>query len=419
MIKNKTNPTAMIKLFNKYFMILMLLVFSFSCSEDSENTPDPSPEIESRLVSSDFRFTRAAGDIRGLLDASGFDLGNEQIQYDVQIYGVTYNTKYGNQDVVASGMVFIPEEADNPEFFSFQHGTVASDNEVPTNLASSDIQLLLYAALSASGMIVVVPDFIGFGASNDIMHPYYVEQPSADAVLDNIRAAAELAISSDIEFSDDLYLSGYSQGGYVTMAAHKAYEEQGMEFFDLKASFPSSGGYEIEGVRDFFFDQVTYGNPFFLAFVAEAYRTYYNEADDFLSLFFQEPYATDIPDYFTGEFSGGTINGFLTDSIASLINPEYLTDTENAKFDVVNDKMRDNSLTDWTPSIPVYMYHGNADITVPYQNSIDSYNTLISNGASETVVTFTTLEGATHGSGFFPYIVDVVEELTNLREQAN
>jgi hypothetical protein len=61
------------------------------------------------------------------------------------------------------------------------------------------------------------------------------------------------------------------------------------------------------------------------------------------------------------------------------------------------------------------MYHGDADTTVPYQNSVDTYSYLIAHGASEQVVTFTTLPGADHGSGVIPYIEDFTEKLLDLQ----
>lgn len=337
------------------------------------------------------------------------------IQYDVDVFKVEYSTPYKDQTVTASALVFIPKETDNVDVISLQHGTIASDSEAPTNAPLSDTQLLLYAALSGTGAIVAVPDFIGFGSSSAIMHPYYVEKPSADAVIDNIRAAGELAVQEDVILSGDLYLAGYSQGGYMTMAAHKSIEENGLEFFDLQASFPSSGGYDIPEVRDFFFEQEVYGQPFFLAYVAEAYRTYYDEDVDFLRLIFQEPYASEIPTYFDGNNSGGTINGFLTDTIANLVAPGYLSDTESMDFSSVNTKMQENSLLDWTPTIPVYMFHGDADITVPFRSSETTYDQFIENGASTNTITFTTLPGGTHFSGFGLYLFEFFDRISEMR----
>lgn len=398
----------------KNYLAVVVIALLVSCSSDEESA-NPASQIRPTLTAADLQFVRPAGDIKGLFDAAGIDLQNELIEYDVETWKIEYTTSYKGQEVTASGLVLIPVDVSVSGFFSFQHGTITSNAEAPTNLPLSDQQILLFSGLAATGIVTIVPDFIGFGASADITHPYYVEQPSADAILDNIRAAAQLAQQSGIEVRPDLYLAGYSQGGYVTMAAHKAIEEQGIEFFDLKASFPASGGYDIPGVRDFFFSEAEYQQPYFLAYVAEAYRTYYDEDQSFLELLFQEPYPSQIPGFFNGSLSGSEINSFLTTTIADLVNPDYLSNTDDPKFATLNDKMEENSLIDWTPSVPMFLYHGDADVTVPYDNSVTSYDQFVQNGVDQSEVTFTTIEGGTHASGIFPYIESFTTEMNRLR----
>ena len=40
------------------------------------------------------------------------------------------------------------------------------------------------------------------------------------------------------------------------------------------------------------------------------------------------------------------------------------------------------------PKKKMIMYHGTDDITVPYQNSVDTYNSFISLGADKNIVEF-------------------------------
>lgn len=405
----------MIKNLSKHLTLILLVItlgiVPISCNNDSEEI-----KTAGELVSSELLFSRTASNTETRLTSFAAFLPDgiiETIKYDVELWKVEYLTTYKDRQVTASGLVLVPivEEGTDVPFMSFQHGTIASDAEAPTNLGTSDLQLALLFALSSSGYMTVVPDFIGFGSSGDIVHPYYVEQPSSDAVIDNLSAVKELADANGVEVNSRLYLAGYSQGGYVTMAAHKAFEEREIPFFDLQASFPSSGGYYIEGVRDFFFAQETYHQPFFMAYVAEAYRTYYDKEQSFLSLLFQQEFAAKIPGLFDGSQSGSQINNQLTTTIADLVNADYLENTNSSQFDELNVLFEENSLTNWTPTIPLFMYHGDADITVPYQNSIDSYNQFIEGGASESIVTFTTLPGGTHTSGFLIYLDELNKRL--------
>jgi pimeloyl-ACP methyl ester carboxylesterase len=393
----------------KKLSLLIAFVVLFSSCNDGENDIVKKPEVEPRLVNAELVFTRKADETRNFISMAGLDISSELFQYDIEMWEVEYSTTYKDQQIVASGLVFIPEKEDRSPVASFQHGTIASNAEAPTELSVLDGQIVLQSALASMGVITVVPDFIGFGSSKEIMHPYYVEKPSADAIIDNLRAAVELAVQNEYQVSSRLYLAGYSQGGYMTMAAHKAIEEQGIEFFVLQASYPASGGYDIVDVRDFFFEQESYSQPFFLAYVAEAYRTYYDE-DEFLSIF-QEPYASSISSFFDGTRNGGQINNELTTIIADLVVPEYLADPNATEYEFITKRFEENSLIDWAPQIEMAMYHGDADITVPYRNSVLSYDRLLENGASTNVVTFTTIPGGNHGSAILPYIESILQKL--------
>jgi pimeloyl-ACP methyl ester carboxylesterase len=317
---------------------------------------------------------------------------------------MTYETEYKGSPVVASGMVYMPVEGTNFSFLSFAHGTVANNSAVPSQLSIGDVQGLLYAGMASTGMITAAPDFIGFGSSIEIMHPYYVEEPIALAVIDQLRAVRELASQESVSPDNQLYLSGYSQGGYVAMAAHKFIEEQGLEYFDLQASFPSSGGYDIKGVRDFMLEQEIYDNPFFMAYVEEAYRTYYDWNAEIASLFFNEPYNQIVIDVFDGVNSGGDINDLLNDTISVLMTPGFIENPDGSDFTEIAQKFDENSLLDWKPAKAMHMYHGDADITVPYHTSIDTYEQFIESGVSSDLVTMTTMVGATHYTGFIPYL---------------
>ena len=72
-------------------------------------------------------------------------------------------------------------------------------------------------------------------------------------------------------------------------------------------------------------------------------------------------------------------------------------------------------MLDWVPTKPMFMYHGDADTTVPYQNSVDTYNHFIASGASPQVVRLKALPGADHGSGVFPYLEDFIKEALPLQ----
>lgn len=403
---------------NVFPLLLAAIVFFSSCNSDD------SDEIvididQTILVSYEEVFTWSKGELKGRLSLSGLDLPLDEIQYDVTIYDVEYLTTYKGKQVNASGRVFLPITTNEISTTCFSHGTIGSDEEAFTSLAIGSGTSILLSGLSSMGMVTVAPDLIGFGTSKDYYHPYYVEIPTATATLDNIYASRLLAAELNLNVDSELYLAGYSQGGYSTMATHKYIEENeaDIDFFNLKASFPSSGGYDILAMQDYFFAQTEYHQPFYLAYVAQAYFDFYEWEGKSLDLFFNEPYASNIPDLVDGSMTGTEINAELTNIVADLINPNYLSDPEQPSYSFLIDAYIENTPLDWIPEIPVFMYHGDADITVPYQNSVDSYNKLLAGGASTEIVSFTTLNGGTHATGVGPYLENFIKEIINIEKQ--
>jgi len=389
---------------------VVLFQFLTGCKKDDVAPVKPQNEF---LVGSEKVVAFTSAELR--TSFTGISLSSQLVD-DVVVYKITYKTKYKNQDITASGLVGLPKTTDAVPMVSFQHGTIASHSEAPTALTSTDVELTLYAGLASLGFIAVAPDLIGFGSSSALLHPYYVEEATASAVIDMIKAAKELAADQNVNFNSKLFLAGYSQGGYATMAAHKAIEQNGLTGFNLIASFPASGGYDVKAMQEYFFNLTTYDEPFYIAYVAIAYKTYYDTWTKPLSDFFNEPYASRIPGLFDGSKTGSQINMELTTSIPAFVTADLKANIDtDARYQYIVDAFKENSLTDWKPAIKMFMYHGDADVTVPYNNSVMTYQKLIANGASPSVLTLTALPGANHGTGVLPYIEDFIPKMMLLK----
>lgn len=394
----------------KAYLGIALCFIVFACGNDEAPAP------ERKLVSASNVLGRSASELRTFLGRADLDLDLSILKYDVNIFKITYNTTYNDQPIVASALVSLPLKAPSAPIISFQHGTIAAHADAPTALELFDPESILYSALASPGMISVAPDLLGFGSSTSVLHPYYVEELTASAVRDAISAARDLAADKGIAFNGKLFLAGYSQGGYATMATHKSIEAEPLEGIELMASFPASGGYDIKAMQEYFFGLEEYGQPFYLAFVAQAYKTTLGWTQPLTDVF-NEPYATKIPSLVNGTKTNNQINDELTYNIAELVKADLLTHINtDTKYKYIVDAFNDNSLTDWKPTIPMYMFHGDADITVPYNNSVITYNKLIANGTSTSVVTLTKLEGADHTGGIFPYIEMFIPKMLDIRD---
>lgn len=251
----------------KILLLFTWLTISLNSCTDHEHEPN-----DITLIDASHLGRKSAFELQLMLDLSGYDLPTSAIQYDVDIYKVTYRTIYKGTEIVASGIVSLPDTDDPLPMISFQHGTIVAHNEAPSKQTSTET-MFLYGAFASTGMIAVFPDYIGFGSSSDIFHPYYIEEYTASAIIDNLKAASELAKKKGRSFNQNLFLAGYSEGGYATMAAHKSIEQNGLSGFNLVASFPASGGYDVKDVQERFFEQTFYSEPFYLPYVTHLNRT--------------------------------------------------------------------------------------------------------------------------------------------------
>jgi len=397
---------------SKFLLLLFLLsglVFTQSCS-DKEDIFTPQILIQNNLF-----LNRSANDLRSFIAASGLAVSANEMKYDVEIYKVTYRTFFKGSPITASGVVILPRTTEPVGMLCFNHGTITSNAEAPTMTNLSSNLWWFYAALASPGFIAVIPDFIGFGASSEILHPYYVEEYTASAIYDNLLAAVELATLNSTNYNKKLFLSGYSQGGYATMATHKYIEQNPTTDFNLVASFPASGGYDVKAMQEYFFDQETYDQPYYLAYVALAYKNTFDWTQG-LNVFFNEPYASRIPELFDNTKTGGQINAQLTDNVAELVQADLLENIDtDPQYSFIVNAFVNNSLVDWQPTKPIYMYHGTTDVTVPYENSVISYEKLINKGTSPALLTFIPLEGKDHGTGVVPYIEDFINRVLALK----
>lgn len=243
-------------------LFTFIAFIAFSCSQENDNN---SP---SYLLSSSAKLNLTPESINTNLTLAGFTGLEDELIHNVKVYEIIYKTEYLGEQIEASGLVGVPQTTgESYPMLSFQHGTIASNAEAPTVGSTYGI----FAGFASAGYVFLIPDFIGFGASSDVLHPYYNRKYSGQCVLDMVEATMELADQEGFSVNKDLLLAGYSEGGYVTMAAHYEFEQEPIAGVNLIASAPSSGGYYIKGVQDFFFEQEVYDQPFFMAYVMMSY----------------------------------------------------------------------------------------------------------------------------------------------------
>ena len=389
------------------WVLFFILWLTWGCSNDD----DPGVEEDLLFVSSEEIGPRTTDQLIPILQLAGVDIDEENWKYDVERFKINYKTNLQGREVEASALVIVPDTDEKLGMISFHRGTITANREAPTELSSSNLTTILYSGLSSLGLVAVFPDMIGFGTSVETTHPYYVREINANTARDAIIAAKQFVSEQGVNLSGDLYLAGYSQGGYLTMAAQQAIEQTPIRNLRLKASFPAAGAYDVKGLQEYFFTLDTYEQPYYLAYVGVAYQEYLS-LDIALSDIFNSPYDDRIPGLFDRTLSGSDINDQLTFNIGELLTEDFLTGLEtDQKFSEFKSLLSENGLVDWVPETPTYLYHGDADTFIPVQNSIDTYNKLMDNGTDEDLLELIIFEGADHPGGVIPYAEDVALKL--------
>lgn len=393
----------MIRLLLTYTLLFTTLLFNTSCEKEVLANPAAVETKKNYYVSSELLTSVPKSMLQSVASSNGYGAYSSEIRHGVSVYRLVYYTTYQGKEVKASGLVCVPQQLTAPApIISTQHGTIFTQSEAPSNFEN----LSGYELLAAGGYVVLVPDYLGFGASKDVFHPYYDQRHSALAVVDMIKAGKVFLEQQKVPVNGKLFLAGYSEGGYVTLAAQKEIETNPGHGLQVTASAAGAGGYDLSAMLSGITSGKPYPYPAYLAYVLKAYN-YTNSWNRPLADFFQEPYASKLSSLFNGVNSGGTINRELSTDPKKLFSPDFynaLKDTNGEK--ALKQALQDNSFLGWAPKSPTRLYHGTADSIVPFENSRLTYERFKAKGANQ--VEFIPIEGGNHGSAFTPMLQDML-----------
>ncbi|NQT96186.1 MAG: prolyl oligopeptidase family serine peptidase [Candidatus Marinimicrobia bacterium] len=380
-------------------IILATLSICFWSCEDKISDPE-----RGNIISTTPIFTYQAGDIETYLAISGMDIQLGDI-HGVEAVKIVYETiDLHNNRTTASGAFFLPLEVIDPPLLSLQHGTETKRSQVASVNPFNSVEGRLGLILSAMGYCTAVPDYLGLGES-DLFHPYLHAKSTATSVIDFLRAIRNYCDKNDIGLNEQLFLTGYSEGGYATLAVHREIEKFHTDEFQLTAVAPMAGPYNLAGTVDTIFTSLAYTNSIYPAFILTAYNQIYGW--DRLDDFFQPAYATILPGLFDGSKSYSEIGNQLPSLLTDLLNPIFVTDYLNGNETIVRATLEENTLLDWSPTVPLRFFHGDADEVVPYYNAVAVVQSLSAN--SSTTVELITIENGTHETAGEAAIIGMIE----------
>lgn len=322
------------------------------------------------------------------------DISNQvgiPVPYGVTAYKILYTTP-GSDGVTdtASGLLCVPDDPSlSYPILNYNHGTTNGKQDCPSNLQGGSY---LSLAFSSQGYIVAAPDYLGMGESRGF-HPYVHAQTHGQASVDMLFACETYLNNNGIAFEDQLFISGYSQGGHAGMATQKLIENQYMSDFNLTACGHMSGPYSISKVmKDVILADVDYGTIAFVPYVVMGYQEVYGNLYNNLDEVFKAPYASLAQQFYNGTINLTTLNIQLLTQLAinagnsyphELFQDSIITAIENNPSHRLNVALADNDVWNFNATVPTRMYYCDADEQVTYLNALYADSAMNANGATD------------------------------------
>lgn len=312
--------------------------------------------------------TMPLAEITAAVAVPGVRVAGVTPRYAVQTWRIRYLTMdAAGSPIEASGLLAVPvkPQGSRSPLLSYQHGTIFKDAEAPSNALLAGEAPIVLASL---GYLVVAADYVGYGVSKGAPHPYLQAEPTAAAVVDLLTAARLWRQGQNLSSNGQLFLVGYSEGGYATAAAHRALTASASPHRAQLVASVAGGGPQDVGVtldrllaivKD---KNVLLGaliNPGFLRHLGSTVRNEVRRA------MLREI----IPDDTDVVFATTFLDFFLADDVGSID--------------------RHCNVLDWAPQVPMRLFHGEQDRTVTYLSSRNALQHALAAGAPPDRVSLT------------------------------
>ena len=250
------------------------------------------------------------------------------------------------------------------------------------------------AVFAAGGYILLAPDYLGLGQSH-VMHPYLVASATTSAATDFLTAAYRVEADLKIRQNPDLYLTGFSEGGYAVAVVQRELESKAHPEVHLCAAASVSGAFDISSIAIPY--AIEHDHSLYLSYLGTAYSTYYHQP---LSSLFVERYASSLPALFDGDHQLNAIVAALPSNPRDLFVPEILRKLEAGGPNWFSDAAQQNQAFAWIPKAPLRLYFGSADTDVSPQEDRNFYDYAKPRGGAvvlEPLGPFQHTESAYHG----------------------
>jgi len=332
----------------------------------------------------------SATTMKQTLISEGFADENTTV-FGYKAYKIPYTTTDEKGDEVeVSGLFVIPTGMPDAvgqiglSMVSDDHGTIFANADAPSVIASNngtpDGSSIILSSLG--GFATLQPDYIGFGDSyQKHYHPFILKKSLANCTIDFIKAVKTFASENSIKLNNQLFLTGYSEGGYASLATLQKIEADGE--LTVTMAVPMAGPYDLNVTAFGVLSQPKLSVPSFMADIGYAYGKAY---DKNLSTIINEPYASKLPALIDGSRARDLIDPELsydTTGETGLFNPTFIGSFFADSNFWFRKAVVENSVHAWAPQTPVRLVQCQGDDVIPFVISQITEATMKAMGATD------------------------------------
>jgi len=303
------------------------------------------------------------------------------------------------------------------------HYTMTKNTEVPS---LSDPFDALTFTMSGNKPVMIEPDYLGYGLTAALGHPYLAPDIMARNCVDMLIACHQLLREmSGFDVSQGripTYGIGYSQGGSIILAVQRYIENSPLVSDSLRnvinyvRTCSGAGPHNpLATVSQYMYQDnlsMPCAAPLLVSGTVEAYPEIFDtiRAEDYFSDAFNQ---ADILGMmrscnYTIDELNAAIKKACGQNRMSLMMSEDAKDMNSHIMQKLQKAFGQCDLTrDWTPKADIWFFHNTDDDVVPYLNTIDAYNAFVNNSEGN-VSLYTTGIGMSHTAAAVDFMARMI-----------
>lgn len=270
-----------------------------------------------------------------------------------------------------------------------EHYTITSDAEAPSQ--TFPVEMFI-----TGNTLTIMPDYIGFGITKDMVQPYLVYDLCAINSIDAMEPAYHAFRSlSNLDVKDGWKscVMGASQGSANALAVHKHFDTHTdiADRWNFAYSYSAAGPHNPEITLQKILEIGKYSNPAIMTILFKSMIEYYPDImkDVTEDMMYSESYLAikDTVDAMiqSKNHSIAEINNVIFQNVKHTVDAN-LADDEIYLSDILSDDMLNpdsqlfmsikqclslNDLTkDWYPTHPIRLHYSSGDRVVPHENTL-------------------------------------------------